>query len=504
MTGKPSTPDPQPLAAAIQTLNIRWAGRALALWQGRQVDRDPDRIYAGFENLLTPGAIARTSAIADAGTRTRIRHGLIDHYLQRKLMPHETEMQAWSRGAAAHVDGEKIYFRDVIPWCQKSSTLAKRQKLQQETGPLCKLLKPFAVNYWTILLDTLTGDLGFDDYIDYCSQKKGIDYARLYDLARQLLRQTHDLYFDAMASWSHDRFGLGLDRLSRFDAIYLLSLSQWDGDCPVGHPGATLTFFQRWGIDPARLAGLHLDLQPAAGKSAQAISVMVRIPGEVHILMRPEGGWIDIETLWHELGHGLSAVFTDPALPVVDRELATAFNLSEVYAFLLQRMALSRPVLQALMDLPEKSIATIVYYKRLRDLSVFRRYAAKFISEYEMFAGGDLSDGRPYAAVMARATGFYHQPESHLFDLVPEFYCADYLLGWMGEAALTGYLHRRLGAGWCLQAAAGELLKGLWHQGNRGDIFSFFKANGLGDLTPAPLLDRWQRLSGMTMPRTNP
>jgi hypothetical protein len=64
-------------------------------------------------------------------------------------MPHETEMQAWSRGAAAHVEGEKIYFQEVIPWCQKSSTLLKRQQLQQETGPLCKLLKPFALNYWT-------------------------------------------------------------------------------------------------------------------------------------------------------------------------------------------------------------------------------------------------------------------------------------------------------------------------------------------------------------------
>jgi hypothetical protein len=54
-------------------------------------------------------------------------------------------------------EGEKIYFQEVIPWCQKSSTLLKRQKLQQETGPLCKLLKPFALNYWNILLASLTG-----------------------------------------------------------------------------------------------------------------------------------------------------------------------------------------------------------------------------------------------------------------------------------------------------------------------------------------------------------
>jgi hypothetical protein len=165
-------------------------------------------------------------------------------------------------------------------------------------------------------------------------------------------------------------------------------------------PGAavrksTLRFFNHWGLDPAQYPGLHLHVQPQAGKSAQAISIMVRIPEEVHILMRPEGGWIDVETLWHELGHGLSAVTTDPSLPVVDRELATAFNLSEAYAFLLQRMALSRPVLESVMGVPEETVATIVYYKDLKDLSVFRRYAAKFISEYEMFSNGDLTDGRP-------------------------------------------------------------------------------------------------------------
>ena len=142
----------------------------------------------------------------------------------------------------------------------------------------------------------------------------------------------------------------------------------------------------------------------------------------------------------------------------------------------------------------------MVYYKELKDLSVFRRYAAKFISEYEMFAGGDLSDGRPYADTMARITGFYHQPESHLFDLVPELYCADYLLGWMGEAVLTDHLRRQLGSRWCLHAETGEMLKGFWRQGNQVDIFSFFKNNGLGKLTADSLLNRWERLAGSSSP----
>jgi hypothetical protein len=436
----------------------------------------------------------------DDKTRHRIRHGLIDHYLQRKLMPHETEMQAWSRGAAAHVDGEKIYFLEVIPWCQKSSTLLKRQKLQQETGPLCKLLKPFVVNYWNIVLDSLTGELGFDGYIDYCSHKKNIDYHRLYQQMQTLVEQTDTYYFRAMNAWSRQRFNRPVIELTRFDAIYLLSLAQWDRLCPVQHLESTMRFFNHWGLDPNQYPGLHLHVQPQAGKSAQAISIMVRIPEEVHLLMRPEGGWIDIETLWHELGHGLSAVTTDPSLPAVDRDLSTTFNLSEAYAFLLQRLALSRPVLESVMGVPEETVSTILYYKDLKDLSVFRRYAAKFISEYEMFSNGDLTDGRPYAETMARITGFYHQPESHLFDLVPEFYCADYLLGWLGEAVLSDHMAERFGDYGCLEPDSGEWLHSLWRQGNGADIFAFFEDNGLGELTAAPLLRRWKRFSETPAP----
>jgi len=482
------------LIAAVRELNVRWARRAVSLWRGADTKQDPERIYTGFEGFLSTDAINRAGEIADDKARIRIRHGLIDHYLQRKLMPHETEMQAWSRGAAAHVDGEKVYFREVIPWCQKSSTLAQRQKLQQETGPLCKLLKPFAVNYWEIVLDTLTTELGFDDYIDYCSAKKEIDYSRLYRLARQILEQTRDFYIAAMESWSRDRFGLPLDALSRFDAIYLLSLSQWDDLCPVDSPEKTLGFFRRWDIDPGKHPALHMDVHTAAAKSAQAITVMVDIPNEVHILMRPEGGWIDVETLWHELGHGLAAVHTDPALDAVDRELATAFGLSEVYAFFLQRMALSPSVLSAVMGLSDATIAALSPYRELKDLSVFRRYAAKFVCEYEMFAGGDISDGRPYAEAMAHHTGFYHQPESHLFDLVPEFYCADYMLGWMGEALLQEHWTARIGDDGCPDTGMGDWLKSLWHQGNRVGIDTFFAENSLGELTAAPLVRRWHKL----------
>jgi hypothetical protein len=123
-------------------------------------------------------------------------------------------------------------------------------------------------------------------------------------------------------------------------------------------------------------------------------------------------------------------------------------------------------VLESVMGLPEETVTTICYYKELKDLSVFRRYAAKFISEYEMFRRRPVR--RP---ALCRDHGphhrFYHQPESHLFDLVPEFYCADYLLGWLGEAVLNDHMVERFGDYGCLEPdsrrmAAFAVAPGQW------------------------------------------
>lgn len=114
-------------------------------------------------------------------------------------------------------------------------------------------------------------------------------------------------------------------------------------------------------------------------------------------------------------------------------------------AFLLQHAVLSRPFLEEFLGCDQETAAALDHHRNIRDLAAFRRYAAKFVSEYEMFSSGNLADGQPYADTMARRTGFYHQPESHLFDLVPELYSLDYLLGWIGAAMMADTLKERFG-----------------------------------------------------------
>jgi hypothetical protein len=225
------------------------------------------------------------------------------------------------------------------------------------------------------------------------------------------------------------------------------------------------------------------------------MSFILQVPEEVYILMNPSGGWIDLETLWHEMGHGLSAVFTSPELSVVERDMATSFSLSEAFAFLLQNMALSAPFLEAFLGLAPDETRELRRCKALKDFSVFRRYAAKFMAEFEMFSNGDIAGGERYGDLMHRYTGFYYQPESHLFDLVPEFYSLDYVLGWMGEAQMRAHIRGRLGDRWMFDGEAGRILREWWSQGNAGDIFQFMLGNDLGALGGEAISAEWDGLN---------
>ncbi len=295
-----------------------------------------------------------------------------------------------------------------------------------------------------------------------------------------------------MERWCGERFGIPLKNLTRFDAINILSLRQFDHLFSVQGLETLYPFFEHWGINPENLSGLTLALGQEKGKSAQGICFVLQIPDEVVVLMRPEGGWIDLETLWHELGHGFSAVFTSPDLSMVEREMATSFSLSESFAFLNQNLTFSLPFLTRQLGLGLRDAENLRRHKLLKDFSMFRRYAAKFIAEYEMFLRGDLSSGEPYAEIMQRYTGFYYQPESHLFDLVPEFYCLDYILGWTGEAVMENHLRERLGEDWMFKGEAGQILKDWWRQGNQWDLPLFLDRNGLQQMSMERLVKRWK------------
>ena len=476
-------------------LNYRWKLQSLYLWKGLKPPFSPEDLYKGFDSFLnmnTYGTLARQASHNRQGRK--LMFNFMEHYLQRDLMPYEAELRTWMKGAAAHVDGKKIYFREIIPFCQKGSTREQRITLQKETGALCKFLRPFALSFWEVLIETLKDAFGFTGYIEYCQSKKEIDYAQYYQEVKDILDETRDLYFKMMGQWVERRFHVSLVDLNRFDCINILSLSEFDELYPRGALKSLMGFFNNWGMDLEHDSHISLELDTSPEKSPQAICFVLSVPEEIYVMVKPQGGWLDLESLGHELGHALFSSNISSQLPFADREISLGNSLSEAFAFLIQNMTMSVPFMVDHLGVDEEIAAMVHRHKVLRDMAVFRRYAARFLSEFEMFTSGDLATGNTYAQLMAEHTGFYYQPEACLFDLVPEFYSLDYVLAWMAEAAMENNLKESFGEKWMFSRDAAKVLERWWEPGHEHNIHGFMRRNGLGPLSSRSLLDRWERV----------
>jgi hypothetical protein len=482
------------IESAVLTLNRRVTARALNLWQGKASKGPNYDTYEGLTDILNPETIKSLRPAGGwARNGQRVYHSLLSHYLQYCISPYENELFTLIKGAASHVEGEKIYFKDTLSWCQKRSNLKKRKALEKESSGLCKFLKPFALGVWEHLLMLLEDEFGYEDYVKYCQDKKQVDYEGYVRVLQEVLRQTDALYFEAMERWSQKSLGVPLRDLNRFDAIYLLGLGEFDPLFPDHIPLSDhLDFFNGWGIRVNGIQGLSLDISNSAKKGSQAMSFALSIPDEIHLVMNPQGGWIDLETLFHEMGHVLSHAFTAPDLPSVEKDFFTSNTLSETYAFLLQNMCFSTLFLERNLGLSSSAIEEVSFYKALKDFSVFRRYVSKFLSEYDMFNRNDIGNGEIYSVLMEQHTGFAYRPETHLFDLVPEFYSLDYVISWMAEATMEKMLVKTLGHDWMFRREAGSILKDWWRCGNRYEIDEFFSAKGIGTIDSGDIIERWR------------
>ena len=473
----------------LKDLHYRWHFHTYLQWKGIESPYEKN-MYEGYEDFLDKSTLNVISSLTDKTAEKRLKHAFIDHYVKRILTPHENDAYMWMKGAKAIIGDEAVSMNNIIPWCQKKSTYETRRIMQKETSALCKFLKKFLINYWVVLLDALK-ELGYETYTDYCIRKKGIDYPKWYETCVAFLKDTDELYHEVMGEWCMRRFKNPLNDLTRFDAINILSLVEFDHLYDERPLTEFLSFFSRMGMDIGKTQGLYPDIENDPAKNSQAMCFPMRIPEEVRIVMRPEGGLVDIETLAHELGHGLFAAHTPASLPIWEKELAPSQNLSEAFAFLFQNMTFSRPFLHKYVGLDEKTAETLYYHKTVKDFALFRRYAAKMASEFEMFETGDMETGARYAEIMKNATGFYHQPESCLFDLTPEYYCLDYLLGWMGESVIENRLRNSVGDDWMFTDKTGATLMELWKNGNRFDIITFIEERFNTTLSYEPLLNKW-------------
>ncbi len=471
-----------------------WVARLLAMT--KEMRRRDLSLHLGSEqtrsdtlsaiNLVDVEAVRH--AFGTTGSAGHVYCQAADHFIRSKVEPFQAMLNTWMRGAKANVNGQKVPFTEVITWCQDSGDNQARGAMAKEIHSLCAFLASFSYVSWEALLNVLEHDLGYPGYIVFCEEKRGTSLTEPGSYAKDFLSETRDRYRGLIEPWLGTVTGLSLEEASRFDAIYLLGLRYMDHLFPKELTiKKIMEFFRRWGMDLVGNPALHIHSEGISGR--QSYCIPVDIPKEVHVIIGPLRGWLDMESLFHELGHALSFIYTDPTLPPEEKDFFQSGALSEAFAFLFQRMCMSRGFLQEVLGLSSENAQAISHAQALKMFTLTRRYGAKLLIEVENFRLGRLKEGQPlYSEIMGRETGFYYDPETYPFDLMPDFYSMDYFQAFMGVAGLWEYLNEAAGNDWFLNPEAGDILRDWWHNGNRLDLTTFFKENLGRSLKSGPFI----------------
>ena len=220
------------------------------------------------------------------------------------------------------------------------------------------------------------------------------------------------------------------------------------------------------GIALDRQENVRLDTEQRPLKSPRAFCAPVHVPGEIYLVIPRHGGRDDFAALFHEAGHTEHYAHVDASLPFEFRHLGDN-SVTEGFAFLLEHLTEDPAWLAATLGVTDAG--DYVGYTRASKLVFLRRYAAKLSYELELHAGTRPLPEMPdlYAALLGDAVGVAWPARTWLSDVDGGYYAANYLRAWAFETRLRKLLRERFGPEWFADPGAGELVRGIWSEGQR-------------------------------------
>jgi hypothetical protein len=370
---------------------------------------------------------------------------MLDFYMARSFM---------------HVSGEKIPALDVVPWLQSQTDFAKREEMQKENIIYFKgIVNPVLKGVFDLTTHEIKNTFGYGNYAEYCEAKKEVSFSDLASEYSSYLTFTTDTYRSMIEPWVEEEIGRPLDNLSRFHALYLMRIKRFDNHFP-GSDLKPMVFntFEQLGFDFKVRQDVVVRANQEPSRNGSGVCIGVDIPGEVHVVMKPVGGLIDVETLFHECGHAYFLANFNPELPLEYRRLYRSPALDEAFAFLFMELAGSAPWLTDVAGMPSSSAEALAGLSKIKHLCLIRRYIGKFLAEKEFYEAGIVHNSEPYCRRLHEATLFVYEPEGYLVDMETDFYSLDYLRGWAGASTLKNRLLNDYGELWFTKREAGEFL----------------------------------------------
>lgn len=399
----------------------------------------------------------------------RLFHACVDLVIEEEVASLADMLNFYLERGRMHISGEKVPALEVVPWLQAESDFDKREAMLSECVIFHKgIINPMQLGILELTIRTVREKFGYRDFAAFCEAKKGADFESSAKVFEYYLEETSDFYNNGMKSWVKEVIGRPFDNLNRFHALYLLRIRDFDSYFPVETLGEKLSrTFGGIGFDIMGRSDISIDMESYAAKNPDAVCIGIEIPGDIHVLVKPVGGLIDMETLLHEVGHAFYISHFDSNLPLEYRRLYRSTALDEAFAFLFMELIENPLWARSVAGLEATEAARLADMSRLRRLCLVRRYIGKFLAELELHRSGDIKNPEPYCRRLHQATGFAYEPEGYLVDMEPDFYSFDYLCAWAGANSMRQFLESHFGYEWFQSNEAGDFLKTVASIGRR-------------------------------------
>ena len=447
---------------------------------GQKDDLQSAQIYKKFKHLFSREHIAE--AQKDVGTKEgrMLYDAFVGSFIGNQVKKISDKAQSFEASATVSVDGKEIPFRHVSSLLVNEDVREKRKALYDSTKPVKRKLTSFEKRLWKkdyVLLKELTGK----NYVDYVSWTKGVDYATLAGQLRDFLVKTENLHKKQLAK-NMGSINVKASDARPYDYAYYARAKPFDAFFKKEKlVEIAKTFWKDLGIDIDSQKNVILDVEERPKKVPRAFCMPLKVPEEVYLVIKPQGGQDDYQAFLHESGQTEQFENTDGSLSYELKHMGD-YSVSETYAFLIEYLLANPLFLQKYVEMPKEKAQEFAGFIMEQKLQAFRRYAAKVIYELKLHRndlkkldkeflpteGEYTSAAAMYVDILTKATKIKYAKESYLLDVDAGLYAADYVRAWLFEVMVRKRLEEKFGGDWFSKRESGEFLKNMWKCGNSG------------------------------------
>lgn len=447
---------------------------------GQKDEFESSKIYKQFKHLFSKEHIAE--AHKDISTREGklLYDSFVGNFIGNVLKKLSDKEASFESSAIVTVNNQQIPFRQVSSLIMNEDVREKRKMLYDACKPVKKKLTSFEKKSWTKSYE-LIKELSEKSYVEYLHFIKEVDYDALANQLREFLVKTEELHKGLLEA-NMASIGVRLKDARSYDYAYYARAKPFDA------------FFQKeklvrmakqfWldlGFDIDHQKNVILDVEERPKKVPRAYCMPVKVPEEVILVIKPNGGQDDYQAFLHESGHTEHFANTDASLCYQFKHMG-AHSVSESYAFLIEYLLANPLFLQTYLGMSDDDAKRFTKFIMGQKLQAFRRYAAKVIYELKLHrndltklddkflptAGTYATPAKMYVDILTKATKINYAPEGYLLDVDSGLYAADYVRAWLFEVMIRKKLEEKFGKDWFRKKEAGEFMKSLWKWGSSG------------------------------------